>query len=456
MIRCIWLALTMPLVAQAQLALVTFDGTAETPVGSTYNFGNVAAGADQGVRIRARNTGSSAISVTRISVSGAGFSISGAPATAIIAPTNFLEFTVHFSASVPASYSANLQVNTISVILLATAVPAPALNVLSGCTQNPLAFLPVQIGKIGLCNFSIANTYAQPLIVSTIGLTGSGLKLMNVPGLPVTIAPGLATTFTVQITPVCGTAAYAGTLTVNTQNYSISGTAFVPQLPLPVISFDQGAFASGQQRILMMNLPSTFPCPTLASGLVNLAFTPNTTVVADDPTVEFVARGTRKLPFSVAADGTHILIDNQGGAVFSTGSTQGKITFTVSTTGIQINGNPTAVVTLPPAPISIGTALASNQRLGELDVEVIGYDNTYTAGALSFAFLDMSGKPIGQAITADFTSQFKNYFTSLLSGSSFLMRVSFPVTGNQALVGTVAVTLTNAAGSTQTGNLTFQ
>ena len=456
MTRCILLALLAPLAAQAQLVLVTFDGTTETPVGSTYNYGNVAAGANQDIRFRARTTGSSAINLTTLSVSGTGFTILGAPATAIIAPTNFLEFTVRFSALVPASYSANLQLNAISVILIAAAVPAPTLNVLSGCTQNPLAFMPVQFGKMGLCNFSIANTYSQPLTISNISLTGSGLQLTNVPSLPAVIAPGVATTFTVQVIPVCGTTNYSGTLTVNTQSYSIIGTAFLPPLALPVIGFDPGAFASGQQRNLTMNLPTAFPCPALASGLVNLAFTPNTTVVTDDPTVLFVARSTRKLPFSLASDGTHVLIDSQTAAVFNTGTTQGKITFTVTTTGIQINGDPTTSVTIPPAAVSIDTALASNQRLGELDIEVIGYDNTYTAGTLSFAFLDTSGKPIGEAIAADFSSQFKTYFTSVLSGSSFLMRVSFPVTGNQYLVGTVAVTLTNAAGTAQTGSLTFQ
>jgi adhesin HecA-like repeat protein len=42
------------------------------------------------------------------------------------------------------------------------------------------------------------------------------------------------------------------------------------------------------------------------------------------------------------------------------------------------------------------------------------------------------------------------------SGSSFLARVSFPIAGNQALVATVAATLTNRAGQVQTGTLTFQ
>ena len=272
MTRCILLALLAPLAVQAQLVLVTFDLVLpRLRSGSTYNYGNVAAGANQDIRFRARNTGSSAINLTTLSVSARASQFSGAPATAIIAPTNFLEFTVRFSALVPASYSANLQLNAISVILIAAAVPAPTLNVLSGVHairwhSSPACAISAR-WAYAISRLPI--TYSQPLTISNISLTGSGLQLTNVPSLPAVIAPGVATTFTVQVIPVCGTTNYSGTLTVNTQSYSIIGTAFLPPLALPVTGFDPGAFASGQQRNLTMNLPTAFPCPALASGLVN-------------------------------------------------------------------------------------------------------------------------------------------------------------------------------------------
>jgi hypothetical protein len=75
---------------------------------------------------------------------------------------------------------------------------------------------------------------------------------------------------------------------------------------------------------------------------------------------------------------------------------------------------------------------------------------------MSFTFFDTTGKQVGSPIDVNFTSQFKSYFAGQSSGSAFLMNVSFPVLGNQALIGTVQMTLTNSAGPVQTGPLTFQ
>ncbi len=58
----------------------------------------------------------------------------------------------------------------------------------------------------------------------------------------------------------------------------------------------------------------------------------------------------------------------------------------------------------------IDSTSASKERAGFLDITIIGADNTYSTGAMSFAFLDTSGNAIGGAASADFTSTFKTYF----------------------------------------------
>ena len=59
----------------------SFDGTTETPVGATYNFGSVASGGSGDVRFRARNTGASAVVIDTLTLSGAGFSIAAVNGT---------------------------------------------------------------------------------------------------------------------------------------------------------------------------------------------------------------------------------------------------------------------------------------------------------------------------------------------------------------------------------------
>jgi hypothetical protein len=453
-------ATTVPGAASAQLTLVTWNGTAETPVGATYNVGNVTEGTSSSVVFRIVNSGTASVTVTTLALSGIGFTLSGAPSgQPIIAPANFLEFTVYFSSATqtPAMYSASLQVNTINVILIATTVPGPELTILSGpCTASSsvaISFGNIQNGSLHLCNFSLSNPNPQTLTISTLSVTG-GFQGAQIPPTPLTLPPGQAITFVAQVTPPCGTTSISGSILVGTQTFALTAAGFNPLLPAPSISFDATTFASAQQHAVSISLPTPAACA--ASGYLNLGFAVarSVTGVTDDTSVVFLQGSTRSLPFSVAANQTAVSIDGESAAMFQTGSTEGTLTFTMS--GAQFSGNPTTTITIPPAPITIDAATASNQVMGQLNIEVVGFDNTYSAGPMTFTFFDTTGKPIGSPVSVDFTAQFQGFFTGQLSGSSFLLGVSFPVVGNQALVGTVQVTLTNAAGQAQTGTLTFQ
>jgi hypothetical protein len=198
-----------------------------------------------------------------------------------------------------------------------------------------------------------------------------------------------------------------------------------------------------------MRLPTA--ASSSASGNVNLAFLPDTALVTDDPTVMFLATGTRSLPFSVTQGSTLISIGGQTSAVFQTGTTSGRIRFTLS--GASTAGDATTTLTIPAAPISIDTATAT-RRTGDLDIQVSGFDNTYSAGVMTFTFSDVSGHALAP-IRADFTKDFRTFFTKAPAGSMFQVRVSFPVTGDPSGIDSVDVQLTNSAG-VKTQHLTFQ
>ena len=196
-----------------------------------------------------------------------------------------------------------------------------------------------------------------------------------------------------------------------------------------------------------MRLPTA--ASSSASGSVNLAFVPDTALVTDDPMVMFLPTtslpsGTRSLPFSVTQGSTLISISGQTSAMFQTGTTSGRIRFTLS--GVSTVSDATTTLTIPAAPISIETATAT-RRTGDLDIQVTGFDNTYSAGVMTFTFSDTSGQvlPPG-AIRADFTQDFRTFFTKTQAGSMFQVRVSFPVTGDTSGIGGVDVQLTNSAG----------
>jgi len=437
----------------AQIALFSFDGSTESAVGATYSYGTVSGGDVKDVRFRARNGGTSSVDITTLTISGSGFSRSAlngvVPST--LAPGNFLEFTIRFSAGLPAQYSANLQVNGISVLLLATSVPAPVLTIFKPCLPgaNGEIDLPgIAIGSSGGCEFTLQNQSSQNMVISTLAVTGD--PAFQGPAnltMPATLKPNDAITFSIQFKPVCGQLDYAASLNVNGRISPLAGIGLTPPLPTPLLSFDTNTLASGEQHIISMTLPNPAACAT--TGYLNLEFAG----VTQDASVFFLSGSTRALPFSVKANDTQVSINGKPSAMFQTGTTAGTLIFSLAA---NISGDASVRMTVAPAPITIETASASNQRTGELDVEVVGFDNTYSAGGMSFTFFDAGGKPIGPAISADFSSNFKTFYSSATAGSSFLMRVSFPVMGDQTQVAKVQVTLTNSAGQTQTGSLTFQ
>jgi hypothetical protein len=462
--RLFLLGLFAPLALHAQLILVSVaPGSVETATGPVYGFGQVAAGDSKDVRFRARNTGTTAVTVTTLRVTGTGFSIVNTSSTPYtVAPGNVMDLIVRFSAtagtSPGTSYNATLQVNTLSTILLATVVAAPSLSVAAPCT-GPDSSLAISFGRIQqggqlACTLSLNNPYANPLTVSPINLAGAAFTTTSASA--VTVPAGQSTNFTLTFTASAATS-YFGSLTVGTRTYTLVGTGYSSPLPTPVLTFDSTAISSGQQHTLTITLPT--PSPVTASGTLTLVFKPAVSSIADDTAVQFVATSKRVATFTVNAGDTAVKINGQPNIVFSTGTTAGSITFQVDAGIYGTVSDPTTSLNIGPTPVAIASASAT-RRANDLDVTVSGFDNTYTMGAMSFTFFDRSGGVIAAGISADFSSNFHTFFqgqtsSGPTSGSSFLMRVTFPVTGDATQIGAMEATLNNAAGAVKTQRLNF-
>ena len=460
MTRKLLLGLLLPLAMHAQITLFTVNNGIEVPIGAVLNMGKVAAGDTVSVRIRVRNTGTATASISYFFADGVGYTISRPALPFAIAPGSPQDALLSFSESTPAAlYPANLRVdsdtNSVSVIVIANVVVGPALTVFPACTgsNGPPAsvdFGLVQVGQLRLCNFSLQNPGAQDMTISTFNVTGAAFQMSTGPSPPFTIPAGTAITFVVTFAPGAATT-YTGALAIETRTYALTGAAFNTPLPTPLLEFDPGSIQSGQQRSLTMRLPTA--ATYSASGSVSLAFVPDTAVVTDDPAIVFLATGTRSLPFAVTQGSTLISIGGQTSAMFQTGTTSGRIRFTLS--GVSTAGDATTLLTIPASTISIDSAIAT-RRTGDLDIQVTGFDNTYSAGVMTFAFSDISGQALPPgAIRADFTQDFRTFFKNAQAGSAFQVRVSFPVTGDTSGIGSVDVQLTNSAG-VKTQHLIFQ
>ena len=450
----------------AQVVLYSLNGIAPSPLGSVYGYGQVAEGDSMIVRFRALNTGTAPVTITCLSVkntTGAGFSVVNSSSTPfVVAAGQPMDFFVGFSATAITSYAATLQVGTgtatdacggtiESAILLATVVPAPILSVAAPCTgpdaNKNITFGRIPQGTQETCTLSILNPFPQALTVSPLLVTGAAFATTS--GTAVSIAAGQSLTFTIKFSPAAGSA-YPGTLTVGTRTYALVGTGFSSPLSALVWNFDSTKIASGEQHTLSLQLSA--PASATTTGSVTLAFAPSIKTVTDDATVRFVATSTRIASFAVNAGATAITLNAQPNIVFSTGTTAGTLTFTVDSGIYGLSGSPSTSVMTAAAPIALASSAATS-RANVLDVVISGFDNTYSIGGMSFAFVDRSGAAIA-SIPADFSTDFQTFFKGQ-TGSSFLMRASFPVTGDVSQVGGVTVMLNNSAGVITTPSLKF-
>jgi hypothetical protein len=141
----------------------------------------------------------------------------------------------------------------------------------------------------------------------------------------------------------------------------------------------------------------------------------------------------------------------QSAIAFQTGTTAGTLTFKLDLVNTPSYSQD---FTILPATIHLTSATAVRQN-PNLVVTVNGYDNTYSAGQLSFTFYDLSGKLISP-VTVNAAISFQQYFsTNNQAGGAFALQASFPVQGDVTQVGSVAIGLTNSQGQTNTTQ-TFQ
>jgi hypothetical protein len=64
------LALLLPLVARAQIALYVMNGSTATPAGAALDLGRVAAGDSVSIRLRIKNNGTSVANISRFAADG--------------------------------------------------------------------------------------------------------------------------------------------------------------------------------------------------------------------------------------------------------------------------------------------------------------------------------------------------------------------------------------------------
>ncbi|MBV9613072.1 MAG: choice-of-anchor D domain-containing protein [Acidobacteriaceae bacterium] len=308
---------------------------------------------------------------------------------------------------------------------------------------TPIPFGQVITGSTMSLTITVQNptTTINSVTVASVQVMGAGFTVSGAPSGPVTIVPGQSISFTITFrASSVGTA--NGTLVLGTRQFPLQAQSIAPLITNATFTVDQEPLMSQQQVHLSITVDHA---PTAALlGLLTLQFTPSVSGVTKDPAVAFVVPNSQMLQVSVDAGSQAVNYQGANAMTFQTGTTAGTIAFTLQLPSSQPF---TKAFTIAPGKVQI-TGITAVRQSPNLVVTLTGYDNTYSAGGLSFTFSTAFGP---MTVTADATSAFHQYFfTNDQTGGAFALQASFPVTGDVTQVSSVSATISNSSGQTST------
>jgi hypothetical protein len=425
--------------ADPELSLFLYDGKGEQPVGSVFDLGSFPAGDEQQFRFRIRNNNAGAVTIRSIKLAGDAFSISSAPSLPyVLAPQNFVEVRVHFVGNVMATYSATLVVNSVEVLLRATIDAAPVVIAPGGVLSGGGS---VDFGRIlrktsATRQLSVSDSGSGPLTISSIVVSGDSFAIPNPPLLPLLLTAGGSVGVDVVFQPA-HSGDYTGSLNIDGRQFSLTGVAYDPPLPRPVMDAGGTSLLSAKQEPLVIRFDSA--SGVSGTGTLKMEFQPSAGAATDDTAVRFLSGGARIQSFQVAEGDTTVAFGSDKQILFQTGTTAGTIVFTVDLG----SHSEQASVRIAPAAIAFDSVTA-DRTPGQITVSISGFDNSRTAGSLAFKFYNKAGGAILPELSADVVKDFQRYFAaSPAAGGAFLLRASFPVTGDASAIGSVDVRMAN-------------
>ncbi|MCU1240243.1 MAG: Fibronectin type domain protein [Candidatus Acidoferrum typicum] len=215
---------------------------------TSVNFGPVAVGVSNTQTLTIKNSGNANLTISRETIAGSGFGITGPTLPATLTPGQSLAFNVRFS---PATAS-----STTGTVSIATNAPhSPLVVALSGTgvkqslqlSANPsaLAYGSVTQGSSSKRSVTLTNIGNSSVSVSQLTPTGTYFSISGL-NMPVSLAPGQTATFSVAFAPTT-----AGSVS---GSVSVASTASNSPLSIPL----SGAGVAARKATLSWT-PSTSP-----------------------------------------------------------------------------------------------------------------------------------------------------------------------------------------------------
>ena len=206
------------------------SGLAAIP--SSNNFGTVPVGSSKTATETLSNTGNGKVTVSQVTITGAGFSLSGLNLPIALTSGQSYTFTVQFAPKTSGSVTGKISVvydrssSTMSVAVSGTGSTAGNLAV----SPSALSFGSVAVGSSKSMSASLSATGAS-VTVSSATVNSSEFSLSGV-SLPFIIAAGKSASFTVKFVPqtsgsASGSLSFKSNATTSTTVEALSGSGTV-------------------------------------------------------------------------------------------------------------------------------------------------------------------------------------------------------------------------------------
>jgi hypothetical protein len=393
---------------------VTEGALTATP--SSLSFGSIDLGESKSLSESLTNSGGSSVTISQISASGTGFSVSGVTLPATLDAGQSLSFNVAFN---PAGGG-----NASSVLTITSTASNGSLTVpLSGSATTPgtltlssssLSFGAVQTSSSKTMQETVSNTGGSSVTITQAGITGPGFTVSGL-SLPLTLAAGTRQSFNVIFAPQSASSANGSlTITSDASNSSIAvalsgtGTAASGVLSASPLSVNFGSVQVGDTS-------------TRSGSFSN---TGGSTVTISQVNTSGTGFGVTGLSLPLDLDAGESFTFGITFSPQSAGSASGSIavvsTASNTLTPITLSGSGTAVgqFGLTPTSFSFGSVMVGASKNMTATLTASGASVTVSSASVSSSEFKLTGPSLPMTIATGQSATFTITFTPQSSGSA--------------------------------------
>ena len=437
--------------------ILLFAVTAAAQIGikpASVGFGSVPIGSSASQTVTLNNPGNENLTISQASVSGAGFAISGLTIPLTLEPGQTVSFTTTFTPQSSGtdhgritlgfsrSYGRGRFSSGTIISLTGTGTAAGQL----GAAPTSVSFASVQVGSSQAQSASLTNSGSSSLTVSQAALSGTAFSMGGL-SLPLTLAAGQSTSFTVTFAPTAsGSASGSVTITSNGSNPSLS-------IPLSGTGVSQGTLSPNPASLAFGSVQDN-KTSNLSETLTNSGGSSLTISAASASGTGFSMSGL-SLPLTLAAgQSTSFTVTF---APTASGSATGSVTITSNgsnpSLSIPLSGTGVAQGALTANPTSLAfanTQVGSSTNLSETLTNTGGSSVTVSQATSNNDVFSISGLTLPLTLTANqsvtFTATFTPTSAAAATGTLSVVStasnstLSIALSGTGTALGTLAVT----------------